>query len=101
MTGRAFFVSSILASLLKWPLSHGYSYYENLAGGTNASITVNNFGPFSVDLVVTRVNAPVITYMIPAGDSLTLSVDLLLVVALLTTPAGASTSTIQIATSDF
>lgn len=81
--------------------SVGKSYYENLAGGTNASITVNNNGPFPVDLVVTRVNAPVITYLIPAGNSLTLSVDLLLVAALLTTPAGASTGTIQIATSDF
>ncbi|MFE6075355.1 hypothetical protein ACFVQB_12840 [Paenibacillus sp. NPDC057886] len=81
--------------------SVGKSYYENLAGGTNASITVNNFGPFPVDLVVTRVNAPVITYLIPAGNSLTLSVDLLLVAALLTTPAGASTGTIQIATADF
>jgi len=81
--------------------SVGKSYYENLAGGTNASITVNNFSPFPVDLVVTRVNAPVLTYLIPAGNSLTLSVDLLLVAALLTTPAGASTGTIQIATADF
>ncbi|SEL06646.1 hypothetical protein [Paenibacillus sp. OK003] len=81
--------------------SVGESFYENLAGGTNASITVNNFGPAPVDLVVTRVNAPVITYMIPADNSLTLSVDLLLVAALLTTAAGASTGTIQIAISDF
>ncbi|WP_339240332.1 hypothetical protein MKX40_06660 [Paenibacillus sp. FSL R5-0517] len=81
--------------------SVGKSYYEDLTGGTNASITVNNFGPFAVDLVVTRVNAPVITYLIPAGNSLTLSVDLLLVAALLTSAAGASTGTIQIATSDF
>ena len=45
------------------PAGVGKSYYENLAGGTNASATVNNFGPFPVSLVITRVNAPVVTYI--------------------------------------
>lgn len=62
---------------------------------------MNNTGANPVDLVVTRVNAPVITYVIPAGNSLTLEVALLLVAALQATPVGAVTGTIQIATSDF
>ncbi|MGG4216985.1 hypothetical protein ABEW32_02005 [Paenibacillus jamilae] len=79
----------------------GKSFFENLRGGNNATITVNNTGANPVDLVVTRVNAPVITYTIPAGNSLTLEVALLLVAALQATPAGAVTGTIQIATADF
>lgn len=79
----------------------GKSYYENLAGGTNAAVTVQNLSTYPVDLVITRVNAPVITYTIPPGDSLTLSVQLLLVAALLATAAGAVFGYIQIATSDF
>lgn len=78
----------------------GKSYYENLAGGVNASVTVNNFSDAPVSLVITRVNAPVVTYLIPAGNSLTLSVERLLVAALL---SGALPvfGTIDIATSDF
>ncbi len=79
----------------------GKSFFENLKGGNNATITVNNTGANPVDLVVTRVNAPVITYVIPAANSLTLEVALLLVAALQATPAGAVTGTIQIATADF
>ncbi|KHL94068.1 hypothetical protein QW71_19855 [Paenibacillus sp. IHB B 3415] len=79
----------------------GKSYFENLNGGANATITVNNNGPAPINLVVTRVNAPVITYVIPPTNSLTLEVALLLVAALQTTAAGAATGTIQIATSDF
>ncbi|AHM68504.1 hypothetical protein MMB75_13555 [Paenibacillus sp. P2(2022)] len=79
----------------------GKSFFENLRGGSNATITVNNTGANPVDLVVTRVNAPVITYVIPAGNSLTLEVALLLVAALQATPVGAVTGTIQIATADF
>ncbi|MDY8022396.1 hypothetical protein ABEW60_04200 [Paenibacillus jamilae] len=79
----------------------GKSYFENLKGGANATITVNNNGPAPIDLVVTRVNAPVITYVIPPTNSLTLEVALLLVAALQTTAAGAATGTIQIATADF
>ena len=77
------------------------SYYENLAGGINAAVTVNNNSGFPVDLVLYRVNAPVITYTIPEYNSLTLAVDLLLVAALSSTPAGAVFGYIQIATSDF
>lgn len=78
----------------------GKSYYEDLRGGTNATVTVNNLGLNPIDLVITRVNAPVITYLIPAGTSLTLAVNLLLVAALLT-GAGATFGDIQVATSDF
>lgn len=79
----------------------GKSYYENLAGGINAAVTVNNNSAFPVDLVITRVNAPVVTYVIPALNSLTLSVNSLLVAALQATVAGAVYGTIQVATSDF
>ncbi|OZB97946.1 hypothetical protein [Paenibacillus sp. XY044] len=79
----------------------GQSFYENLAGGINAAVTVNNTSVNPVQLVITRVNAPVVTYTITAANSLTLSVDRLLVAALLTTAAGTAFGTIQIATSDF
>ncbi|AIQ66031.1 hypothetical protein D3C81_134810 [compost metagenome] len=79
----------------------GKSYYENLTGGINAAVTVQNNSTFPVNLVITRVNAPVITYTIPAGNSLTLSVNLLLVAALLATAAGPVFGFIQVATSDF
>jgi hypothetical protein len=79
----------------------GKSYYENLAGGINAAVTVNNNSGFPVDLVLYRVNAPVVTYTIPALNSLTVSVNLLLVAALLSTAAGAVFGTIEVATSDF
>lgn len=79
----------------------GKSYYENLAGGINVAVTVNNNSNFPVDLVITRVNAPVITYTIPAFNSLTLAVHALLVAALLSTPAGTTFGTIEISTSDF
>lgn len=81
--------------------SVGKSYYENLSGGINAAVTVNNNSAFPVELVIYRVNAPVVTYTIPALNSLTLSVKLLLVAALLSTAAGAVFGTIEIATSDF
>jgi len=81
--------------------SVGKSFYENLAGGINASVTVNNIGPAPINLVITRVDAPVVTYAIPAGNSLTLTVDRLLVAGLLTTAAGAATGTIQVATAEF
>lgn len=68
---------------------------------SNAAVTVNNNSAFPVQLVLTRVNAPVITYVIPALNSLTLSVHALLVAALLSTPAGAVFGTIEISTSDF
>lgn len=78
----------------------GKSYYENLEGGTNAAVTVQNNSANPVSLVITRVDAPVITYVIPALNSLTLSVKGLLVAALLTgaTPAF---GTIQVATFEF
>lgn len=79
----------------------GKSFFEDLTGGTNATITVSNFAFLPVELVVTRVNAPVITYSIPGNNSLTLAVDLLLVAALLAPPGGIVTGSIQIATSDF
>ncbi|NOU81834.1 hypothetical protein GC101_23510 [Paenibacillus sp. LMG 31459] len=79
----------------------GKSYYENLAGGINAAVTVNNNSGFPVDLVLYRVNAPVVTYTIPALNSLTVSVNLLLVAALLSSAAGAVFGTIEVATSDF
>lgn len=78
----------------------GKSYYENLAGGINAAVTVQNNSTNPVSLVITRVDAPVITYVIPAFNSLTLSVNLLLVAALLT-GAGAAFGTIEVATSNF
>lgn len=80
--------------------SVGKSFYENLSGGINATVTVNNVGPAPINLVITRVNAPVVTYAIPAGNSLTLTVNALLVAGLLTTAAGAATGTIQVATAE-
>lgn len=77
----------------------GKSYFEDLQGGHNATVTVNNNGPAPISLVLTRVNAPVITYLIPAFTSLTVGVGLLLVAALLT-GAQATFGTIQIATAD-
>ncbi|QHW30136.1 hypothetical protein GZH47_04295 [Paenibacillus rhizovicinus] len=77
--------------------SIGKSYFEDLQGGTNATVTVNNQGAFPVDLVLTRVNAPVITYTVPDGTSLTLALGLLLVAALLTSAAGGTNGTIQVA----
>jgi hypothetical protein len=79
----------------------GKSYYENLAGGINAAVTVNNNSGFPVELVLTRVNAPVITYTIPAFNSLTLQVHALLVAALLSTAAGTTFGFIEISTSEF
>lgn len=81
--------------------SIGKSYYEDLRGGTNATVTVNNNGAAPIDLVLYPVNSPTITYTIPAGTSLTIGVGLLLVAALLTSAAGGTFGTIQIATSDF
>ncbi|MBW4080911.1 hypothetical protein [Paenibacillus sp. S150] len=81
--------------------SVGKSYYENLAGGINAAVTVNNNSTFPVDLVIYRVNAAVVTYIIPAQNSLTLSVNDLLVAALLSSAAGPAFGTIEVATSDF
>ncbi|SET23845.1 hypothetical protein [Paenibacillus sp. NFR01] len=80
----------------------GKSFYENLAGGTNAAVTVQNFSAlYPVLLVLYAVNAPVVTYEIPPNNSLTISVGNLLVAALQSTAAGATTGSIQIATSDF
>lgn len=78
----------------------GKSYYENLAGGINAAVTVNNNSGNPVSLVLYSVNAPVVTYVIPALNSLTIGINALLVAALLS-GAGAVFGTIQVATSDF
>lgn len=74
----------------------GKSFYEDLTGGTDAAITVQNNSTFPVELVVTRVNAPVVTYVVPGLNSLTISVRRLLVAALKSTPAGTTFGTIQI-----
>ncbi|GGA47954.1 hypothetical protein [Paenibacillus physcomitrellae] len=79
----------------------GKSYFEDLRGGTNATVTVNNDGAAPIDLVLFPVNSPVLTYTIPAGTSLTIGVGLLLVAALLTGPAAGTFGTIQIVASDF
>lgn len=81
--------------------SVGKSFYEDLTGGTNATVTVQNDSAFPVNLVIYRVNAPIVTYTIPAFNSLTLAVDLLLVAGLLSSAAGAVFGNIQVATSDF
>ncbi|MFF3922121.1 hypothetical protein [Paenibacillus lactis] len=75
----------------------GKSYYENLTGGDPATIIVNNFSEGAVGLVLTRVNEPVTTYVIPGFNSLSLTVDNLLVAALLTGTVPAF-GTIHIAT---
>ncbi|ANS74296.1 hypothetical protein AWM70_06610 [Paenibacillus yonginensis] len=79
----------------------GKSYFEDLLGGTDATVTVNNLGAAPVDLVLYPVNSPVLTYTVPAGTSLTIGVGLLLVAGLLTGPAAGTVGTIQIATTDF
>ncbi|UQZ36440.1 hypothetical protein C2I18_24640 [Paenibacillus sp. PK3_47] len=81
--------------------SVGKSYYENLNGILNASVTVNNNSGFPVNLVIYRINAPTVSYEIPALNSLTLTISAILVAALLSTAAGAVFGTIQVATSDF
>ncbi|MCE3200719.1 hypothetical protein JI735_23180 [Paenibacillus sonchi] len=81
--------------------SVGKSYYENLDGILNGSVTVNNASAFPVNLVIYRVNAPTVTYVIPGLNSLTITVNALQVAALLSTAAGAVFGTIEIATSDF
>ncbi|AKG36703.1 hypothetical protein [Paenibacillus durus] len=83
------------------PAGVGKSFYENLTGGINAAVTVQNNSTFPVDLVLFSVNAPVITYTIPALNSLTIAVNRLLVAALRASAAGAVFGTIQVATSDF
>ncbi|AIQ15010.1 hypothetical protein [Paenibacillus durus] len=83
------------------PAGVGKSFYENLTGGINAAVTVQNNSAFPVDLVLYSVNAPVITYTIPAFNSLTIAVNLLLVAALRASAAGAVFGFIQVATSDF
>lgn len=80
----------------------GKSFYENRAGGTNAAVTVQNYSAlYPVLLVLYPVNSPVITYEIPPNNSLTVSINHLLVAALESTAAGATTGFIQIATADF
>jgi len=83
------------------PAGVGKSYYENLSGGTNASVTVNNYGPFPVSLVITRVNAPVVTYVVPVNSSLTITASAVLVFALQANLGGAASGTIQFAVADF
>ncbi|KUP22196.1 hypothetical protein [Paenibacillus sp. DMB5] len=83
------------------PAGVGKSYYENLKGGTNASVTVQNNSANPVSLVLYAVNAPIITYEIPAFDSLTIELARLLVAALLSPAGGATFGYIQLATTDF
>lgn len=61
----------------------GKLYYENLFGGINVSIMVNNVGFVLVELVVICVDVFVIMYMIFVGNSFMLLVYLLFVVVLL------------------
>lgn len=77
----------------------GKSFYEDLTGGVDAAVTVNNLSGFDVALVITSVNAPVVTYVIPGNNSLTLVVPRLLVAALLTGSVPAF-GTIQIVTAE-
>ncbi|MFB5678564.1 hypothetical protein ACE3NQ_06780 [Paenibacillus terreus] len=79
----------------------GQSYFEDLRGGDNASVTVQNNSTFPVNLVLTAVNAPVTTYTISPGNSRTIAVNLLLVAALQATAAGAAFGFIQVALADF
>lgn len=81
------------------PAGVGKSYYENLSGGANASVTVNNNGPFPVSLVITRVNAPVVTYVVPVNSSLSITASQVLVFALLANQGGAASGTIEVALS--
>ncbi|WP_426334270.1 hypothetical protein ACN9MH_06730 [Paenibacillus silvae] len=74
----------------------GKSYYENLNGGVNASVTVNNTGPAAVSLVITLVDAPVLTYVIPANNSLSISAGAVLVFALIANQGGDATGTIEV-----
>ncbi|MBP2001893.1 hypothetical protein J2Z69_002949 [Paenibacillus shirakamiensis] len=78
----------------------GKSFFEDLTGGRDATVTVNNTGAVPVSLVLTRVNAPVITYVIPPQNSLTLAVHRLLVAAILA-GTGPSSGSIEIASTDF
>ncbi|MBB3108497.1 rRNA maturation protein Rpf1 [Paenibacillus phyllosphaerae] len=76
----------------------GKSYYEDLAGGSKAVVIVYNTSANPVNLVLYRVDATTISYLVPAFNSLSIVVEKLLVAALLTTAAGAASGTIEVAT---
>jgi hypothetical protein len=48
----------------------GKSYFENLTVGKNATVTVNNNSPTTIELVFTLVNASVLSYAIPPINSI-------------------------------
>ncbi|MDP4095707.1 hypothetical protein OIN60_02735 [Paenibacillus sp. P96] len=79
----------------------GSSYFEDLTGGTNASVTVNNTSANPVSLVLYTTTPPVLTYTIPPGNARTIEVGGLQVAALQAPAAGAVAGFIQVAVSDF
>ncbi|PWW45271.1 MULTISPECIES: hypothetical protein [Paenibacillus] len=78
------------------PAGVGKSFYENLSGGANATVAVNNFGPAAVSLVITRVDAPVVTYVIPVNSGLIITASGVLVFALLANQGGDAVGTIEV-----
>ncbi|OMF81751.1 hypothetical protein [Paenibacillus glucanolyticus] len=76
--------------------SVGKSFYEHQAG-VDASVTISNFSDEPISLVITRVGAPALTYVIEAHDQRVFSIELLQMAALLT-GSSAAYGTIVVAT---
>ncbi|MFB9326677.1 hypothetical protein ACFFSY_12200 [Paenibacillus aurantiacus] len=79
------------------PAGVSKSYFENLTGPVNASVTVQNNSTFSVTLILTHANGPTINYVIPAAQSLTVVVPGLLLAGLFSNGGGATFGYIQVA----
>jgi hypothetical protein len=79
----------------------GKSYYESPRGGTHAVVTVFNSSGFTFNVVLTLANQGVVSYPVPSNNSLALEVNGLLVVAILSSAAGAATGEIDIILPDF
>jgi hypothetical protein len=78
----------------------GRSYYENLAGGTTATVLINNNSAFPLTAVFTVVGSPALSFNVPAMSSFGIGLSGLLVVAILSA-AGAVNGEIFVTVSDF
>lgn len=78
--------------------SVGKTFYENQAG-VNASVTISNFSDEPISLVITRVGAPAVTYVIGGQDRRVFGIELLQIAALLT-GSSAAYGTIHVAATE-
>lgn len=77
------------------------SYYKNLAGGTTAEVVVTNTSAYPLQAVFTTIDAPVLTYTVPANESFGLGLQKLLVIAIQSSDAGAVQGDIDMTIADF